>query len=300
MPTEKQPLVLVQFEEHPFSRSRNRSSSDHVILLTAGFTMADYCQALFKKMLSIGLSDLPDFLEYQCKIVKEPEKWLNTLEKLIKDNSELFDEKGFHFRLSKLINQFGFKRQDIRALLINKRSDDMHSMVSAFSEGKEYNFIKVKEFCKTLDTFEEKITYLHDQIFDYNQDQNKYVIPNQDAFDALCQSQIQRLTTIEEVRHKAALRRNLENGNTQPVIKMKINGKVNYFIDIFYRLMREVIVDGKPYLLATDKQVAEYFSNHYLDRNGKDISVKYILTILEKNRPEKRPKRDKGFNLDEI
>jgi hypothetical protein len=158
----------------------------------------------------------------------------------------------------------------------------------------------VKEFCKTLDTFEEKITYLHDQIFDYNQDQNKYVIPNQDAFDALCQSQIQRLTTIEEVRHKAALRRNLENGNTQPVIKMKINGKVNYFIDIFYRLMREVIVDGKPYLLATDKQVAEYFSNHYLDRNGKDISVKYILTILEKNRPEKRPKRDKGFNLDEI
>jgi hypothetical protein len=61
--------------------------------------------------------------------------------------------------------------------------------------------------------------------------------------------------------------------------------------------MREVIVDGKPYLLATDKQVAEHISNNYLDRNGKDISVKYVLTILEKNRPEKRPKRDKRFDL---
>lgn len=299
MPTEKQPIELVQFEEHPFSRSRNRSSSDHVILLTAGFTMADYCQALFDKMLSIGLSDLTAFLDYQCKLVKEPEKWLNTLEKLIKDNSKLFTE-DLYFRLSKLINQFGFKRQDIRALLIKKRTEDIKTTVSGFSDGKEYNFPEVHAFSDSLKTFEERITYLHGQIYDYNQDQNKYINPKQDPFDKLCQSEIDRLSKIEEIRHKEALKRNLENGNAQLVIKMKINGKLNYFIDIFYRLMREVIVDGKPYLLATDKQVAEHISNNYLDRNGKDISVKYVLTILEKNRPEKRPKRDKGFNLGEI
>jgi len=64
--------------------------------------------------------------------------------------------------------------------------------------------------------------------------------------------------------------------------------------------MREVIVDGKPYLHATDNQVAEHIRNNYLDRNGKDISVKYVLATLEKNRPEKRPKRDNGFILGEI
>ena len=300
MLAENQPFVLVQFEEHPFSRSRNKSSSDHVILLTADFTMADYCQALFKKILTIGLSDLPDFLEYQCKLVKEPEKWINTLEKLVKDNARIFNNEDLHHRRSKLIYQFGLQRQEIRAHLIKKRVADRNHMLSGFSEGKEYDFLKVKEFSKNLATFEEKITYLNDQIYDYHQDQNKYINPKQDPFDGLCQSEIERLSKIEEIRHKAALRRNLENGNAQPVIKMKINGKLNYFIDIFYRLMREVIVDGKPYLLATDKQVAEHISNNYLDRSGKDISVKYVLTILEKNRPEKRPKRDKGFNLGEI
>ena len=299
MPTEKQPLVLVQFEEHPFSRSRNRSSSDHVILLTAGFTMADYCQALFNKILSIGLSDLPAFLEYQCKQVKDPEKWLNTLEKLVKDNACSFNTEDLRHRRSKLISEFGFQRKDIKNILVKKRTEDLKVAVSGFSEGKEYNFPEVHSFSDSLKTFEERITYLHGQIYDYNQDQNKYINPKQDPFDKLCQSEIDRLSKIEEIRHKEALKRNLENGNAQPVIKMKISGKLNYFIDIFYRLMREVLVDGKPYLLATDKQVAEHISNNYLDRNGKDISVKYVLTILEKNRPEKRPKRDKGFNLDE-
>ena len=300
MPTEKQPLVLVQFEEHPFSRSRNRSSSNHVILLTVGFTMADYCQAVFNKILSIGLSDLPSFLEYQCKQVKDPEKWLNTLEKLVKDNACSFNNEDLHHRRSKLISEFGFQRKDIKNILVKKRSEDLKAAVSGFSVGKEYNFPEVHVYSDSLKTFEERITYLHGQIYDYQQDQNKFINPVPKPFDALCLSEIERLSKIEEIRHKEALKRNLENGHAQPVIKMKINGKVNYFIDIFYRLMREVIVDGKPYLLATDKQVAEYFSNHYLDRNGKDISVKYILTILEKNRPEKRPKRDKGFNLGEI
>jgi DNA-binding transcriptional MerR regulator len=297
MLTEKQPLVPVQFEEHPFSRSRNRSSSDHVILLTAGFTMADYCQALFKKILNIGLSDLPAFLEYQCKQVKEPEKWLNTLEKLVKDNARSFNNEDLRHRRSKLISEFGFQRKDIKSILVKKRTEDMKETVSGFSVGKEYNFTEVHAFSDSLKTFEERITYLHGQIYDYLQDQNKFINPVPKPFDALCLSEIERLSKIEEIRHKEALKRNLENGNSQPVVKMRITGKLNYFIDIFYRLMREVIVEGKPYLLATDKQVAEHISNNYLDRNGKDISVKYVLTILEKNRPEKRPKRDKRFDL---
>jgi hypothetical protein len=61
-----------------------------------------------------------------------------------------------------------------------------------------------------------------------------------------------------------------------------------------------MLVDGKPFIESTDKQIAEEIASNYVDRNGKEISVKYILTILEKNRPEKRPKRDKGFNLGEI
>jgi hypothetical protein len=199
-----------------------------------------------------------------------------------------------------LINQFGFKRQDIRALLVKKRTEDMQSMVSGFSEGKEYNFPEVHAFSDSLKTFEERITYLHGQIYDYQQDQNKFINPVPRPFDALCLSEIERLSKIEEIRHKEALKRNLENGNSKPVIKKKINGKLNYFIDIFYRLMREMPVNGKPFLESTDRQIAEEISANYVDRNGKEISVKYVLTILEKNRPEKRPKRDKRFDLGDI
>ena len=300
MLNENQPLVLVQFEEHPFSRSRNGSSSDHVILLTAGFSMADYCQALFTKILHIGLSDLPDFLEYQCKQVREPERWLNTLEKLVKDNARSFNNEDLHHRRSKLISEFGFQRNDIKNTLVEKRSKDLHSMLSGFSAGKEYNFPEVHAYCSSLKTFEEKIIYLHGQIYDYNQDQTKFINPVPKPFDALCLSEIERLSKIEEIRHKEALKRNLENGNSKPVVKKKINGKLNYFIDILYRLMHDVLIDGKPFLESSDRLIAEEISSNYVDRNGKDISVKYVLTILEKNRSDKRPKRDKRFDLGEI
>jgi len=173
----------------------------------------------------------------------------------------------------------------------------LKATVSGFSEGKEYNFPEVHAFSDSLKTFEERITYLHGQIYDYNQDQNKYINPKQDSFDELCQSEIERLSKIEDIRHKEALKRNLENGNSKQVVKKKINGKLNYFIDIFYRLMREMLVEGKPFIESTDKQIAEEIASNYVDRNGKEISVKYVLTILEKNRPEKRPKRDKRFDL---
>jgi hypothetical protein len=51
-------------------------------------------------------------------------------------------------------------------------------------------------------------------------------------------------------------------------------------------------------VISTDKLIANLISNHFLDKNGKAISVKSVLTILEVNRPEKRPKADKRFNLD--
>jgi hypothetical protein len=300
MLNENQPLVLVQFEEHPFSRSRNKSSSDHIILLPAGFTMADYCHALFDKVMTIRLSVIHAFLRYQCKLVKDPLLWINTLEKLIKDNKTLFDNDDLLFRRHKFISQFDVHRHRLESEdLISNRALDLSEIVNGFTDKREYVFSAVLEHCNTLDTAEEKIAYLQDQVYEYRQNPPKFIRNSGKAFDELCLSEIDHIKDKEEILLKAALKRRHASSPELPVEKIQITGKLNFFVEIFYQLMHEVTFNGRSFLLSSDRQIAEIINRNFLDRNGKVITIKSVMTILEKNRPEKRPKNNKRFNLGE-
>jgi hypothetical protein len=300
MSSKKQSLVLVHFDEHPFYEHGKKRPSEHAILLTAEFTMADYCKALFNKVLDIGLSEIHAFLGYQCKLVRDPLKWINTLEKLIKDNKGLFNNDDLLFRRHKFISQFDVHRHRLESDdLISTRTTDLHEMVNGFTDKKEYIFSKVLEHCHTLETNEEKIAYLQDRIYEYRQNPPKYIRTSGKHFDELCLSEIDHLKDKEEILLKAEMKRKQSTAAIPPVEKMQITGKLNFFIDIFYQLMHELTFNDKPFLMATDRQIAEYISRHYIDRNGKTISVKSVMTILEKNRPEKRPKNNKRFDLGE-
>ncbi len=76
-----------------------------------------------------------------------------------------------------------------------------------------------------------------------------------------------------------------------PASKMKINGNVNYLVDVFYQMKERNILD------ATPSEIAAIINRGFLDKKGKEIPLSTILTILDPSRVEKRPKEGKRFKM---
>ena len=85
--------------------------------------------------------------------------------------------------------------------------------------------------------------------------------------------------------------RNPKSPETMPASKLKINGNVNYLVDVFYQMKENNIID------ATPSEIAAHVNRAFLDKKGKEIPLSTILTILDPSRVEKRPKEGKRFKM---
>ena len=288
----KQVLSHVHFDEHPFLLSGNPPPDELAILIDSDFSMSEYCKALFAKIISIGLSEVPLFLRYQCDRVKDPVKWINSLEKLIKLNVDFFDTKHLDHRHYKFISQIDLKRHELQtSLLVNHRTFHLRKSVSSFTEEREYCFRSIKDQLKDYPTYEEKIGFLHDQIFDYREDSLDFVSCKEKPFDVLCELEIEKLEKKESLIQKAEILKSKKSPETMPASKMKINGNVNYLVDVFYQMKERNILD------ATPSEIAAIINRGFLDKKGKEIPLSTILTILDPSRVEKRPKEGKRFKM---
>ena len=79
--------------------------------------------------------------------------------------------------------------------------------------------------------------------------------------------------------------------------KFKINTNLNQFVDIFFQLMHEKKVGGKPYLEASPNELADMITIWFKDKDGKEISTETVKTILKPSRFEKRPKGNRRFDI---
>ncbi len=165
-------LVIIQFSEHPFILIPLENEFD--ILLNKPFSMEKYCNALFRKIINIGLSESAPFLDYQCAKMNNPVLWLNSLEKLIKVNIDCFNSLILQHRHIKLISQIDIKRHALD-MPVSMNSSIIQKKINGFNEEKEYSFSSVKEQLSNYDTFEEKLSLLHDNIYDYKQNPPEYV-----------------------------------------------------------------------------------------------------------------------------
>ena len=274
------PLIVVHFLEHPYSVPGKKPPSEHDIILTAEFTMSNYCQALFNKILKIGLSEIHTFLKHQCKLVADSLNWINTLEKLIKDNKGHFHNDDLLFRRHKFISQLDVQRLRLESSdILTTRTNTLHEMINGFTDKREYIFAKVLDHCKNMATSVEKIDYLQDQIFEYRQNYPKYISTSGKPYDELCQLEIDRLNKKEELHEKNARKNSNDNGLVVLSEKICINSNLNYVADFFFQLLNELKVDGKPVISATNTQIAQLLSNNFVDKNGKPITVRSIQRI---------------------
>lgn len=284
MLTVKTPIITAPFQEHPIVDTSCMEPQEFDIKLEEKFTLENYCQALLLKLLTLNKSKIKPFIRYQVEMLSDPFIWLNKLEKLIDLNREQFTTKDHNCKLDKALVVIEVFRQEIESGKISTS---------------KFNFKKVKQKIQCYKTPEEKLSYLLELKTEYLQFKPAVLPPGEVAFDIQCDLEMDLLKTQRKLSKKKStespVQKSPESRGTLPILQ--INSKLNSFVDVFYQMMYEKQINGKPYLSGTPNEVAEVISKIFIDKEGNEISQDTVKTILRPSRFEKRPKGISKLNI---
>ena len=132
--------------------------------------LQSYCQALINKIFQLHYSQIQNFIKHHCSIAKNPIDWLNTFEKLIVVNEKLFQKGSNESRHIKFQTCIELKRLNLICDETQESPTRLNKkQINAESEERYFSFKEVKEELDRIPIFEEKIVYLTNQKFDYQQ-----------------------------------------------------------------------------------------------------------------------------------
>jgi hypothetical protein len=321
----------VQFSEHPvfdFAQSEPDKFDISAIGLNfpssfiqdGNFLMDAYCEAILRKVTILCKAELLDFIEYQYSKLKKPMDWLDNLETLIDINSVYFEGEN----KQSIFNKLDMNIQVCRASLKHIRKPLKSQLINwnEIFQPDKFDFDMVKFDLQKLNSNTEKKAYLIEAKADFLQSENICSISSNKAFANNIDIELAKIEDIEKLPstentdcssrstrsifgNPALTGKSTRSTNSavdlvdqiSDLKKIRINWKINILVDIFYRLLYEFKPDGKPYLDATPSEVAHFICNNFVDRNGKNLSISTIKTMLTPNKADKRPSCDKRFCL---
>ncbi len=275
MLTLKNPIITAPFKEHPVADITCEEPQEFDIKVEDKFTLDKYCHGLLSKIVTLNKSKIKPFIRYQVEMLSDPFIWLNKLEKLIDLNREQFITKDCNCKLDKALMVIEVFRQEIESGKFNNS---------------KFNFKKVKQNIQCYKSPEEKLSYLLELKTEYLQFKPPFTDPAEVAFDIQCDLEINLLKSQRKLNSKKKETKPVLNVDGGRLPKLQINSKLNSFVDVFYQMMYEKQINGKPYLSATPNEVAEVISKIFIDKEGNEISQDTVKTILRPSRFEKRPK----------
>ncbi|MFC6877700.1 hypothetical protein ACFQFB_11295 [Flavobacterium myungsuense] len=271
------------------------------IIVENKITIQNYCNALIAKILELRQSQFPAFIDYQFNQVKNPEIWINKLEKLLANNEAFFSSKTAMSRYHKLYSLIEKKRTELQTSSVkNITKRTPKRLINANSDDRHFSFYEIKNHIETLPNFSEKIIYLTEEIFAYKQADKFSINTTLQSFDEQCGQLIEQLQTIRKMRADFEKEKENSNLNTMLFKKLKFNGNLNQLVDVFYQLQRELFIEGKPYIDENTNDLAAWIVNSFLDKEGKEISPLTVKTILKPSKEEKRPNTHKRLDIDKL
>lgn len=291
----------VHFPEYNFVKPNQANATVLDIILEGEISSNAYCLAIFRKVLTIGLSEIVDFLDHHCEILKSPISWLNSLEKLLRLNQIWFNDDGQKFRQIKWGSEIISKRHELKVTAMQYvREQKLKSSLNGYSGDRVYCFEDVMDNIKLMETAEEKILYLKTQIKNYRQHPPEWVATFKQKFDKQCKLEINNLVDEEGLLQKVKEKKSAKKQSSTINPKGKINFNTNAFLDMIYQLTNELKVGTSPLLSITVSDLADILCQHILDKEGNPISRPTVMTILDPNRPDKRPKSHKRYKINNI
>ena len=262
-------------------------------------TLENYCIALLEKVFTIPQSQLPEFITYQIQLNSDGATWLNKFEKLLANNEELFITQRALSRFNKLYNIIEKKRTELQASSVKEiKQPTPKRLINADAEDRYFSFFEVKQHVEKMESFNDKILYLNEEIFEYRQADIISINNKLQPYDQQCVQLIEKLQTLRKMRSEIEKEKELEQEKKQTIKKLKFNGNLNQLVDIFYQLSRELFVEGKSFIDASNGDIVNMIVNNFIDKDNNEISPQTVETILKPSRGDKRPKTHKRIDLD--
>lgn len=277
------------------------SNHDLDIILDKKVTTQSYCVALINKIFELHQSDYPTFLNYQTNQVKEPIVWLNRFEELISNNEDLFTNKRALCRYNKLFNLIESKRKEVQfsgmkenKLTIAKR------FINAESEDRHFSFCEVKKQIDSLDDDNEKILLLTKEKHEYRQANIEFINQKLPLFDVQCSKEIKQIYELQSIKSSIEKFKPTTAGVQPAFNKLQFHCNVNQLVDIFYQMSCEIFVEGKPMIEGNINDIAEMIVSTFVDKDGREISLQSVKTILKPSREDKRPNTNKRIDISKL
>jgi hypothetical protein len=293
----EQNIQTASFVEMVVVTPAQASNPDFDIIIENEITLQNYCEALVNKVFNLNQSEFPDFINYQCNIVIDALVWLNKFEKLISNNEKLFTSKCAFTRISKLINLIELKRKEMQSIRVEEtKSKATKRQINADTDDRYFSFFEAKNHTNSLDNFNDKIIYLMDEIFEYNQADIVSLNNKLQPYDKQCNQLIEQLQIMRKVKtdfeKEYQDKTNIENSSNKPFQKVKLNGPTNIITNAFKQMMVSVKPSGEAYIQGKIKDVSQFICDVFVDEDGKPLSQATIQTYLSPNRTDKDPNND--------
>ncbi|WP_394757887.1 hypothetical protein [Flavobacterium sp.] len=272
------------------------------IILDDIVDLQSYCDALIQKVFELPYTDYPDFISYQTNLVKNPIFWLNHFEELISNNEDLFTGKRSLCRYNKLFNLIESKRKELQSSSVKEsKLNTPKRLINADTEDRYFSFHETKLQIEKLECFNEKIIFLTEEIFDYEEADIISKNGNLGEFNLQCEKLKVRLQTtrkllldIEKEKQETILKGNSE---IKPTFKIRINGPINILTDVYKQMMYSSKSSGKSYINHSIKDITKFICDNHLDEQGNELSQHTIRTYLSPTRCDKDPNNDNKIRL---
>ena len=287
----------VQFKEFTQVALHNVKSEEFDIIEVQPLTNDGYCQALIDKVFEISHSEIADFIKHHLLYVKDKLHWINKFEKLVSVNESLFKKQRNKTKLIKIISSADLIRSTlIKPSIIKDEDRPAPRYINADSEERYFSFTKINQEVDLIEDYCEKILFLTDEKYEYEQANIHFINPKLKDYGDQCQ------TKINQLQNKRLLEEELKNTQIEKnsFNKLQFNGNVNQLVDIFYQLSRELFVNGRSYLDGNVNDIAKMIAYSFVDKDGNNLSIETIKTILTPSREEKRPNNAKRIDVDKL
>ena len=267
------------------------------LIIEEQITLERYCNALIDKLLKLPKSQFSNFINYQLEQMKVPLNWLDSFDLLIAENEKLFIENGLLFKYNKLFSLIEKKRDSLQCPIVKSgKATTPKRLINGDTEERYFSFYETKLHIETLSSFNDKIIYLTEEIFEYKQadiiSKNNKLLD----YDFQCNQLIEKLQTLRKMKTDFE-KEVTQNGvryypNESKPEPLQINGAINILTNVFKQMMTNVKPNGKPYLGYKIKEVTEFICDNFIDENGQPLSQATIQTYLSPNRTDKDPNLD--------
>ena len=297
----KTPVKSVPFAELMVVSSEKSTNKNLDVIIEEPITPDEYCNVLINKLLKLPQTQFLNLINHQLEQVKSPLDWLDSFDLLIAENEKLFVENSLMFKYNKLCNIIEKRRDILQCPAVKPIKPTIaKKYINAESEERYFSFYEIKKQLNTLEDNNEKILLLTKEKHEYKQANIEFLNQKLPIFDKQCSKEIEQIYEMQSIQSSIDKLKPATTINPSTLTKLQFNCNVNQFVDIFYQLTREIIIDGKPIIEGNINDVAAIIVNSFVDKDGKEISTQSVKTILQPSREDKRPNSHKKIDVNKF